>query len=155
MIEAKIVEASLNFSRELGVQWGIDYKAGAATGNPTGLQFPNTIGVTGAPGAGSGPSGIGNYLVNLPAATGQGAGGAIGFTFGSLSKAFNLDIVLSALESTGEGKVISTPRVSALENKEAKISQGGQYCFSADATVAPVHLSMPAWSYRDTARDAR
>jgi type IV pilus assembly protein PilQ len=124
MIEAKIVEASLNFSRELGVQWGMDYKAGAATGNPTGLQFPNTIGMTGAPGAGSGPSGVGNYLVNLPAATGSGTGGAIGFTFGSLSKAFNLDIVLSALESTGEGKVISTPRVSALDNKEAKISQG-------------------------------
>ena len=124
MIEAKIVEATLNFSRELGVQWGLDYKAGAATGNPTGLQFPNSIGVTGAPGAGSGPSGIGNYLVNLPAAAGQGSGGAIGFTFGSLSKTFNLDIVLSALETTGEGKVISTPRVSALDNKEAKISQG-------------------------------
>lgn len=124
IIEAKIVEATLNFSRELGVQWGIDYKAGAGTGNPTGLQFPNSIGVTGAPGAGIGPSGVGNYLVNLPAATGQGAGGAIGFTFGSLSKAFNLDLVLSALETTGEGKVISTPRVSALDNKEARISQG-------------------------------
>jgi type IV pilus assembly protein PilQ len=124
MIEAKIVEATLNFSRELGVQWGIDYKAGAATGNPTGLQFPNSIGVTGSPGAAIGPSGVGNYLVNLPAATGQGAGGAIGFTFGSLSKAFNLDLVLSALETTGEGKVISSPRVSALDNKEARISQG-------------------------------
>jgi type IV pilus assembly protein PilQ len=124
IIEAKIVEATLNFSRELGVQWGIDYKAGAATGNPTGLQFPNSIGVTGAPGAGIGPSGVGNWLVNLPAATGQGAGGAIGFTFGSLSKAFNLDLILSALETTGEGKVISTPRVSALDNKEARISQG-------------------------------
>jgi len=124
MIEAKIVEATLNFSRELGVQWGLDYKSGAGTGNPTGLQFPNSIGVTGAPGAAAGPSGVGRYLVNLPAATGQGAGGAIGFTFGSLSKAFNLDLVLSALESTGEGKVISTPRVSALDNKEAKISQG-------------------------------
>ena len=124
MIEAKIVEATLNFSRELGVQWGVDYKAGAGTGNPTGKQFPNSIGMTGAPGMGTGPSGVGNYLVNLPAATGQGAGGAIGFTFGSLSKAFNLDLVLSALETTGEGKVISTPRVSALDNKEARISQG-------------------------------
>jgi len=124
MIEAKIVEATLNFARELGVQWGLDYKAGAGTGNPTGLTFPNSIGVTGAPGAASGPSGVGRYLVNLPAATGQGTGGAIGFTFGSLSKAFNLDLVLSALETTGEGKVISTPRVIALDNKEAKISQG-------------------------------
>ena len=124
MIEAKIVEATLNFSRELGVQWGVDYKAGAGTGNPTGLQFPNSIGVTGGPVQGGGPSGVGNYLVNLPAAAGPGAGGAIGFTFGSLSKTFNLDLVLSALETTGEGKVISSPRVSALDNKEAKISQG-------------------------------
>lgn len=139
MIEAKIVEATLNFSRELGVQWGLDYKAGAATGNPTGLQFPNSIGVTGGPVQGGGPSGIGNYLVNLPAAAGPGAGGAIGFTFGSLSKAFNLDLVLSALETTGEGKVISSPRVSALDNKEAKISQGNSIPYlsasSAGTTV--------------------
>ena len=144
MIEAKIVEASLSFSHELGVQWGVDYKAGLATGNPTGLKFPNTIGITGAPGATAGTSGIGTYLVNLPAATGQGAGGAIGFTFGSLSKAFNLDIVLSALESTGEGKVISTPRVSALDNKEAKISQGVSIPF-----LQPTATGQPQISFID------
>jgi type IV pilus assembly protein PilQ len=61
----------------------------------------------------------------MPAPAGtQTGGGAIAFSFGSLSKALNLDLVLSALESTGEGKVISTPRVSALDNKEAKIEQG-------------------------------
>jgi len=124
MIEAKIVEATLTFSRDIGVQWGASYKAGAATGNPTGLAFPNTIGITGSPTAGVGPSGVGNYFVNLPAQTTQGAGGAIGFTFGSLSKAFNLDLVLSAMEGSGEGKVISSPRVSALDNKVAKIKQG-------------------------------
>jgi type IV pilus assembly protein PilQ len=125
MIEARIVEASLNFNRSLGVQWGAKYNASAATGNPTGLQFPNSIGVTGGPTMGGVPSGQGNYFVNMPAPSGADAGGgAIGFTFGSLSKAFNLDLVLSALESTGEGKVISTPRVSALDNKEAKIEQG-------------------------------
>jgi type IV pilus assembly protein PilQ len=125
MIEARIVEASLNFNRSLGVQWGGKYNASAATGNPTGLQFPNSIGVTGGPTMGQVPSGQGNYFVNMPAPSGAGTGGgAIGFSFGSLSKALNLDLVLSALESTGEGKVISTPRVSALDNKEAKIEQG-------------------------------
>jgi len=125
MIEARIVEASLNFNRTLGVQWGGNFNAGAGTGNPTGLQFPNSIGVTGGPTMGAVPSGQGNYFVNMPAPSGAGTGGgAIGFSFGSLSKAFNLDLVLSALESTGEGKVISTPRVSALDNKEAKIEQG-------------------------------
>lgn len=125
MIEARIVEASLNFNRTIGVQWGADFNMGGTTGNPTGFQFPNSIGVTGGPTMGTPPSGNGNYLVNMPAPAGAGTGGgAIHFNFGSLSRALNLDLVLSALESTGEGKVISTPRISALDNKEAKIEQG-------------------------------
>jgi type IV pilus assembly protein PilQ len=131
MIEARIVEASLNFNRSLGIQWGGNYLADAAHGNPTGLVFPNSVGATGGPTMGSTPSGNGNFMVNMPAPAGAGTGGgAIGFTFGSLSKALNLDLVLSALESTGEGKVISTPRVSALDNKEAKIEQGVSIPFS-------------------------
>jgi type IV pilus assembly protein PilQ len=123
MIEARIVEATTSFTRDIGVQWGGTYKADAAHGNPTGFSFPNSIAVTGGSAMGVGASG-GNYLVNMPAAAGPGAGGSIGFTFGSLTKSLNLDLVLSAMESTGEGKVISSPRVSALDNKEAKIEQG-------------------------------
>jgi type IV pilus assembly protein PilQ len=131
MIEARIVEASLNFSRSLGVQWGGSSKSDAAHGNPIGITFPNSVGITGGPTMGATPSGSGNYFVNMPAAAGAGTGGgAIGFTFGSLSKSLNLDLVLSALESTGEGKIISTPRVSALDNKEAKIEQGMSIPFS-------------------------
>ncbi|HUI46731.1 MAG TPA: type IV pilus secretin PilQ [Nitrospirota bacterium] len=131
MIEARIVEATLTFSSQIGVQWGGNFQASAATGNPTGLQFPNTIGVTGGPTMGTTPSGNGNFIVNMPAAAGAATGGgAIGFQFGSLSKALNLDLVLSALESTGEGKVISSPKVSALDNKEAKIEQGLSIPFS-------------------------
>ena len=124
MIEARIVEATVSFTRDLGIQWGFLAKADAAHGNATGWNFPNTITSTGGPTMGVPPSGNGNFLVNLPAAVGQGTGGAIGFQFGSLSKAFNLDLILSAMETTGEGKVVSSPRVSALDNKEAKIQQG-------------------------------
>jgi len=124
MIEARIVEASTTFARDIGVQWGGTYHADAAHGNPTGFNFPNTITATGGPNQATTQFGAGNYLVNLPAAVGQGAGGSIGFNFGSLSKALNLDLALSAMESTGEGKVVSTPRISALDNKEAKIEQG-------------------------------
>ncbi len=131
MIEARIVEASLTFSRSLGVQWGGTSSSDASHGNPLGISFPNSVGVTGGPTMGTTASGSGNYFVNMPAAAGAGTGGgAIGFTFGSLSKSLNLDLVLSALESTGEGKVISTPRVSALDNKEAKIEQGSSIPFS-------------------------
>jgi type IV pilus assembly protein PilQ len=124
MIEARIIEASTNFTRDIGVQWGGTSKHDAAHGNPTSFNFPNSITVTGGPTMGTTPSSSGNFFVNLPAAVAQGSGGAIGFTFGSLNKALNLDLILSAMESTGEGKVISSPRVSALDNKEAKIEQG-------------------------------
>jgi type IV pilus assembly protein PilQ len=123
MIESRIVEAITTFARDIGVQWGGKGSMDAAHGNPTGFSFPNSIGVTGGPSFPQTASGVGNYLVNLPANTG-GSGGSIGFTFGSLSKAINLDLVLSALESTGEGKIISSPRVSALDNKEARVQQG-------------------------------
>ncbi len=116
LIEARIVEASLDFTREIGVQWGGSFTSSAATGNPTGLNFPGTIGVTG--GAGSG------FAVNLPAAIQQGAGGGLNFSLGSLTNFLNLDIRLSALERTGEGRIISSPRVTTLDNKEAIIEQG-------------------------------
>ena len=124
MIEARIVEATTSFARDIGVQWGGTFRADAAHGNPTGWSFPHSITAAGGPGQDSTQFGAGNYLVNLPAAVSQGSGGSIGFNFGSLSKALNLDLALSAMESTGEGKVISTPRISALDNKEAKIQQG-------------------------------
>ncbi len=135
MIEARIVEASLTFSRQLGVQWGATGSFDASHGNPTGLTFPNSVGITGGPTMGTTPSGNGNFLVNNPAPAGASTGGgAIGFQFGSISKALNLDLVLSALESTGEGKVISSPRVSALDNKEAKIEQGLSIPFSTTSS---------------------
>ncbi len=131
MIEARIVQAAMNFNREIGVQWGGTFSASAATGNPTGWSFPNSITMTGGPTMGITPSASGNYFVNIPAAAGIATGGgAVGFTFGSLNNALNLDLVLSALESSGEGKVISAPRVSALDNKEAKIEQGISIPFS-------------------------
>ena len=123
MIESRIVEAITTFARDIGVQWGGKGSMDAAHGNPTGFNFPNSVGVTGAYTMPTTPSGNGNFLVNLPANTG-GSGGGIGFSFGSLSKNINLDLVLTALESTGEGKIISSPRVSALDNKEAKVQQG-------------------------------
>ena len=135
MIEARIVEATTSFSKDLGVQWGGAYKGDAAHGNPTGFGFPNSIGATGGPNMGGTASGNGNYLVNLPAAAGPGSGGSIGFTFGSLSKALNLDLVLSAMESTGEGKVISSPRVSALDNKEAKIESGQSVPYTTSSSA--------------------
>ena len=47
LIEARIVEARTTFTRDIGIQWGGDAITSAATGNPTGIAFPSTVGVAG------------------------------------------------------------------------------------------------------------
>ncbi len=126
LIEARIVQATLDFTRELGVQWGTNYRATAATGNPTGAFFPSSVEVGGVGVGNPGPFGtIGdNFIVDLPAAVGQGSGGALGIVLGSITGAFDLDIRLSALEERGEGRILSSPKVLTLDNQPARVEQG-------------------------------
>ena len=65
-----------------------------------------------------------NFAVNLPAAVGTGSGGALGITLGSVGNNGNLNIRLSALEDTGTLRIISSPRILTLDNREAHIEQG-------------------------------
>ena len=135
LIEARIVEARTNWLRQLGIQWGFDFIASPGTGNPTGLLFPNSIGVAGGsgsnqspvrglilPGAAANP----NYAVDLPAPVSTGTGGALGFSFGSLSGNLNTNLRLSAAEDEGEVRIISAPKIVTLDNTEAQIEQGVQ-----------------------------
>jgi len=131
LIESRIVEANTTFSKQLGVQWGGAAQAAPGTGNPTGLIFPYSVagrgGIAGtAPGLPDAP----NFAVNLPAAVGQGSGGALGFVFGSAGGALNLNLRLSALENQGSVKTISAPKVTTLDHNTAKISQGVSIPFS-------------------------
>ncbi len=132
LIEGRIVEASSNFNKAIGVQWGGNAAATQLTGNPTGLVFPNNAAATGAAGQtpNAGTAGTPNYAVNLPAAIGQGSGGGIGFTFGSINGAFNLNLRLSALENSGVVKTISAPKIATIDNREATIGQGVSIPFS-------------------------
>jgi type IV pilus assembly protein PilQ len=138
VIEARIVEANSNFSRQIGVQWGGTAYADSAHGNPTGLVFPYNVGIgggaddTGAstnglvpgPRTGSGTTGNPNFLVNMPAPAGLGTGSAIGLTLGSVAGAFNLNLRLSAMETTGQVRILSSPRITTMDNIEAHIMQG-------------------------------
>ncbi len=132
LIEARIVEASSNFNRALGVQWGGNAAMNQANGNPTGIIFPYNTTATGGAGGGptTGTAPAPNYAVNLPAAIGQGSGGGIGFTFGTIGGAFNLNLRLSALENSGTVKTISAPKITTIDNKEATIGQGISIPFS-------------------------
>jgi type IV pilus assembly protein PilQ len=117
-IDAKIVEVTTEFQKELGVQWGVLY-------NDQGRYADTyTIGGTNIPG-GSGFSSGNPLMVNLPAVeVSPGKGGAIGIGYISAAQVFALDLQLSAMESSGEGKVISNPKITTSDNQEAKIMQG-------------------------------
>ena len=106
-------------------------------GNPTGLVFPHNIGIGGGatdgntpleglvPGPRSGTGGGQPELRRQPAGGGRHrSGGAIGLTLGSVAGAFNLNLRLSAMESTGQVRILSSPRISTLDNIEASIEQG-------------------------------
>jgi len=137
-IETRIVEARVNFSREFGIQWGGNFQAANSTGNSTGLVFPNQIGVGGgivdskSPGGGLllGQDANPGFAVDLPAATSSGAGGALGLTLGSVTGAVNLNLRLSAAESLGDIRIISSPRISTLDNEMATIKSGVEIPYS-------------------------
>ena len=62
-----------------------------------------------------------NLMVDLGA---PGAVSGFDLSLGSIPRLVNLDARLSAMEADGIGKVVSEPRVTTLDNKTAKISQG-------------------------------
>ncbi len=55
-----------------------------------------------------------------------GASTALGLAMGSVNGALNLDVILSALERQGQGRLLSTPRVTTQNNVEAEMTQGVQ-----------------------------
>jgi len=136
-IEARIITTTREFARAIGVQWGLNGRMMPDLGNTTNLAFPNNgtvggrlgtqaAGQTQGPGSRdvrSTPQESTGTIVNLPVAN---ANSAIGIALGAVNGAFNLDVALSALERTGKGRVLSTPRVTTQNNVEAEIMQGVQ-----------------------------
>ncbi len=121
-IEARIIQTTKAFARQIGVQWGALGRVDPALGNTTNMAFPNSGSISGRT-RGLQGGGEQNSAVNL----GVGAAtSAVGLALGSVNGAFNLDVALSALESSGNGRILSTPRVSTLNNVEAEVTQGIQ-----------------------------
>jgi type IV pilus assembly protein PilQ len=102
LIEARIVEANLTFQKELGVRWGFELGGGKATAQG---------GLTD------------NRVVDLPAITKVGTAGVVEFLF-SRGTIQQLDIAVSAHENKGDVRIISSPKIATLHNKEATIEQG-------------------------------
>lgn len=120
-IEARIVVASRNFSRDIGVQL-----AGAVLGSSgslaSGSTLPGTNNTTGLLRNGI-PSGLGvqpnNGLISSIPNT------VIGLTTGIFGTA-QLSSLITAGEQAGKAKIIATPRVSVLNNRTADIQSGSK-----------------------------
>jgi type IV pilus assembly protein PilQ len=121
-IEARIVQADTVYARGLGIQWGIKN----SDVGPNSFSFAGNITGPFAPIAGTGASQIPrDFLVNLPAqVAGLPSVPGMGYSFGKLADGFALDLRLSAGELLGLAKVIAAPKITTLDKREAKISQG-------------------------------
>jgi type IV pilus assembly protein PilQ len=119
MIEARIVEVNKNVSQELGVQWGTTF---------TGFNGNTTV---------ASPSGANSpFLVDLlPGGSALAAGATSGFALGldGLVDGMNLDVQLTALEKKGDARILSSPKVTTLDNKEARIESGRSIPFQTSS----------------------
>ncbi len=143
-IEARIISTTRDFARAIGVTWGLNGRMTPEIGNTTNLAFPNSGTLNGRlDGSGT--------VVDMPATANRGLPSAIGIALGAVNGAFNLDVALSALENTGKGRVLSTPRVTTQNNVEAEIMQGVQI----PVTTPGTSTSPPTVTYKDAALTLR
>jgi type IV pilus assembly protein PilQ len=104
IIEGRVVEVSSDFSRELGITWGGSYGPGIIGGTGTNTTT--------------------DAAMNFPSQSTS----TIGISFSRLSGVpFVLNAEINALETTGEGRILSAPKILTLDNKKAKIKQGLEF----------------------------
>ena len=145
MIEARIVSASTDFSKEMGVKWGVlsqgvtnnrNLLVGGSDTTLWNLREPEK------------DSDLGGYKYtierpdNLNVDLGAVTPGASRIAFGLISLSdFMLDLELSAVQADGYGEVISTPKVMTADKQSAKIEAGTQIPYAsssgAGATAVP------------------
>jgi type IV pilus secretin PilQ/predicted competence protein len=126
-IEARVVAANRSFSREIGTQFGIsagngsrsNLISGAAGASPFIRNSPLPIPPVVVGGSGGTSSGAIPLLSNLPAATPTS-----GISYNFTSTNFALDMIITAAEDRGVGKLLSKPKVITQNNEKATVKQG-------------------------------
>jgi type IV pilus assembly protein PilQ len=140
MIEARVVEASDKFGKNLGVRLGynsLDTFQVKGT-NINGNIGASTATLTGNPSLSTTVTPVNTPNVNLPSAGTAGAFSMLLFN-SSLSKL--LSVELTALETDSKGKVISSPRVVTSDQTEATISTGTQIPYQQASSSGATNVS--------------
>lgn len=128
MIEARIVEVNSNYSRDLGINWGLQGSDADSSTDNASVQV-----ISGA-GGGFLVDVVDEAVGSFVATPGLGSQMRIGRT--AIDNII-LDLQLSALEANGKGKVISTPRVTTLNGEKATISQGTTIPYQTSGADGP------------------
>ena len=127
LIESRVVIANDDFSKELGVRFGVSNDSFGSNQSGTGVTTAGTLGST------SGTTGLinstGNTLaggsdglnVNMPL---QSPAGSIALALTKLPLGTLLELELSAAQTEGRGEVVSSPRVITADSHTASIEQG-------------------------------
>lgn len=124
-IETRIVIATRNFSRDLGVQLAAgvfnpsrgalgSFATQPTTGDNTSGTNPNSV-----------PGGLANTAQPVDTLRAAAANTVIGLTTGIFGTA-QISALITAAESKGQAKIVATPRVTALNNRVAQIESGSQ-----------------------------
>lgn len=118
LIESRIVIATDDFNRDLGVRWGINRNTTTNDGDGF-VVSGNQLGVDNL--IDQEPLGQERFNVNLPATN---AAGSLSLALARLPFGTLLELELSAMQAEGQGEVISSPRVITANQREAYIEQG-------------------------------
>lgn len=159
-IEARIIQTTTTFARELGVKWGFIGNVAPELGNTTNLAFPNNGSLFGASGdtTGTNHGYQDTPMGTKPASTAVNLGvsnptGAVGITLGAINGSFRLAAELSSLEKQGKVHSLLTPRVVTQNNVKAVITRGQEIPYSTLTATASTGgaLVVPTVQFRTAA----
>lgn len=121
LIESRIVVANSDFTQELGIKWGGGLKSnselGEASSIATGSLTSNIV---------ARETGFLEFPDALVVDLGVQKAGATSFAVDFVNDRVNLNAELSAIESNGEGEVVSQPKVITGDKQQATIKSGQQ-----------------------------
>ncbi len=134
-IDARIVEISKTFERQLGIQWGGNFF------NQNINHSETFLGIGGSTSAVDVSNGLppsesfsnDNFIVNLPATLSAAPTSTVSLAVGNVMANYNLDLKLSMGEVEGYTKILSSPKVITLDNEPAKIESGQQIPYQETA----------------------
>ncbi len=130
MIEARIVEANVDYDKSLGVRWGGSVQnkgnwntSGVSNGSSTTIGTP------------------GSTSTNSPFVDLGAAGNTSGIGIAFITDNVLLDLELTAMEKTGNGEIVSQPKVVTSDKETAKILKGTEIPYQEASSSGATSVS--------------